>query len=635
MRTIIKSVIKTLIKTLLVFLFILQVFPIWAQTSTLDKDSLKLVELKTAIKQKLDSLNIAGAIILLDSNETILMETFGKADIERNIDANNNTMFRLGSVSKMYAALAILKLQEQGKLSLKDEIRKLIPEIEYENPWEDTHPILVEHLLEHTAGFAYWYYAELGDNDPSPKTLKQSLDFYPSSRVSKFVPGSRSSYSNVGIATAAYIVEKVSGMTYEEYIDKYFFAPMGMENMTFLQTPAYQNLGAKLYDNGIEVDYLHIIYRPAGALNSSIKDMQPMLQFFINRGQVNDAQILTDSSLKRMERMESLFVPEYKVFDNGGLCSQRSSFKGQIYHGHGGHVPGGVAKFAYLPKHNMAFAVLTNGTNDQLVYEISQLIKSYQTRNLPDLSITNKNFENYKSSQDLTGYYTIVQSKFEFTRFLENIKLIHKVWHQNDTLCVKTKLGQFSGKYIASSEHQYRSVTSNKIKLVQLNDPADGEVLIISGTPLRKISAFWAYTMLTIFFAFIFVPVSITIFTIIALLIYLIGKKKNKKALWANLWPFFTSSILLIIYLIVSLNIETRLDSFILLGTKNPISLFVFFASIAFAISSLWSFYYIIKNWKSKGAKLIYYHSLIAAFFNLVFTFYFLYHGIIGIQTWV
>lgn len=630
-----KTIIKLVIKALLVFLFILQVFPIWAQSSTHDEGSLKLVELKTAIKQKLDSLNITGAIILIDSNETILMETYGKADIERNIDATNNTMFRLGSVSKMYAALAILKLQEQGKLSLKEEISELIPEIEYKNPWEETHPILVEHLLEHTSGFAYWYYAELGDNDPSPKTLKEALDFYPASRVSKFVPGSRSSYSNVGIATAAYIVEKVSGMAYEKYIDKYFFKPMGIENMTFLETPAYQNLAAKRYDDGIGVAYYHILYRPAGSLNSSIKDMQPMLELFINRGQVNGVQILSDSSLKRMERMESLFIPEYRVFDNGGLCSQRSSFKGQIYHGHGGHVPGGVANLGYLPKHNKAYAVLTNGTNDQLVYEISQLIKSYQTRNLPELSITDKAFENYKSTQDLTGFYTIVQPKFELTRFLEDIKLIHKVWHQNDTLCVKTKLGQFSGKYIANSEHQYRSVKSNKIKLVQLNDPADGEVLIINGIPLRKISAFWAYTMLTIFFAFVFVPLTITVFAIIALLIFMIGKKKNKKALWSSLWPFFTSSILLIMYFAISMNMETRLDSFILIGTMNPVSVFIFFASIAFAISSLWSFYYIIKNWNSKGTKLIYYHSLIAAFFNCVFTLYFLYHGMIGIQTWV
>lgn len=115
--------------------------------------------------------------------------------------------------------MAILKLQEEGRLNLKDKIKDIIPEIKFNNPWEATHPIRIENLLEYTSGWKYWSMAELGYDNPTPKTLKEALDFYPKTRTSIFVPGTKSSESNVGSAVAAYIVEKVSGLTFDKYMD--------------------------------------------------------------------------------------------------------------------------------------------------------------------------------------------------------------------------------------------------------------------------------------------------------------------------------------------------------------------------------------------------------------------------------
>ncbi len=77
---------------------------------------------------------------MVSGDSTILLGGLGKADIENNVDVNENTMFRLGSVSKVIVALAILKLQEEGRINLKDKVRDLIPEIEFNNPWEDEYP---------------------------------------------------------------------------------------------------------------------------------------------------------------------------------------------------------------------------------------------------------------------------------------------------------------------------------------------------------------------------------------------------------------------------------------------------------------------------------------------------------------
>ena len=311
------------VKLLLIFLVIgMLSVTSKAQKANDDTKPKTLKELKNSIQKVLRETKTPGAgVVLVSGDETVLLEGFGKADIENNIDVNENTMFRLGSISKMYVALAILKLQEDGRLSLKDKIKDLIPEIEFKNPWEAKYPIRIENLLEHTTGWDEWHFAELGSDDPKPKTLKEALDFYPKSRTSRYIPGTRIGYSNVGTSVAAYIVEKVSGLTFEDYIDNNFFKPMGIENMTFLQTEQYKKSGAKLYDNGIKLNYFNILYRPSAALNGSPKDMVKMIKFFINRGKINNNQIISDSSLQRMERSESMpILSKSDMFKWDGLA---------------------------------------------------------------------------------------------------------------------------------------------------------------------------------------------------------------------------------------------------------------------------------------------------------------------------
>jgi CubicO group peptidase (beta-lactamase class C family) len=291
---------------LLVFL-ILSVSLGFAQKSTTDNIPQTLSELQDSIQKVLIKNNISGAgIVMISGDSVVLLRGFGKADIENNIDVDKNTMFRLGSVSKIYVSLAILKLQEDGKLSLKDKVSSIIPEIKIENPWKDKHPIRIENLLEHSAGLGDWNWAELGSNDPKPKTLKESLDYYPKARVAKYVPGTRIQYSNLGVSIAAYIVEKVSGMTYEDYVAKYFFKPLGMKNATFRNSEQYKNTGAKCYDNKALLPYLNILYRPSAALTVSPKELVNLLRFFINRGKTDSIQLLSNRSLNRMERNESL-----------------------------------------------------------------------------------------------------------------------------------------------------------------------------------------------------------------------------------------------------------------------------------------------------------------------------------------
>jgi len=186
-------------------------------------------ELKSAIAQLIEEKNLpAVGIAMVDEDGPVWVGALGKANLEDDITADENSLFRIGSTSKMFVALSVLKLVEEGKLDLNDKVSELAPEIKFQNQWHETDPIRVVHLLEHTTGWDDVHLPEYALNDPTPLTLKQGLDFHPHSRTSRWKPGSRSSYCNAGPPVAAYIVEKITGKTFEEYVQENFFTPMAI-----------------------------------------------------------------------------------------------------------------------------------------------------------------------------------------------------------------------------------------------------------------------------------------------------------------------------------------------------------------------------------------------------------------------
>jgi CubicO group peptidase (beta-lactamase class C family) len=618
---------------ILLILLLVSVSPSFAQNVTGYDIPQTLSELQDSIQKILIETNTNGAAIVMVSGDSIvLLRGFGKADIENDIDVNENTMFRLGSVSKIFVSLAILKLQEDEKLNLKDKVSDIIPEIKIENPWKDKHPIRIENLLEHTAGLSDWSWAELGSNDLKPKTLKESLEYYPKARVAKYIPGTRIQYSNLGVSIAAYIVEKVSGMAYEDYVAKYFFKPLGMKNATFRNSEQYKNTGAKCYDNKTLLPYLNILYRPSAALTASPKELANLLRFFILRGEIDSIQLLSNSSINRMERNESLSINNSELFKNQGLGNAPSYYKSFIYRGHGGSVPGSNADFQYLPEYNLGYAIMINGDNESLLNELSYLIKKYQTKDLSHKNLDAKK-KNYKLNQDLSGYYINVNYKFDLFKFKDKIKSLTKIWYVGDTLFVKNVLGQYPSKLYPSENNVFKT-ESGRYYLFQETDPVEGKVLYGNLGMLKRISPIYANTLLIIFWALFIVPLIIIIFAVISLLIYLFGKKKNKTALWFSLWPLISISFLLFI-VVLYMSLQTRFDIFLLLGNFSWLSLSIFIGTIGFALTSLWTIYYIYKNRKEKMAKISYYLSVLVAFFNLIFTIYFFSNGLIGIITWI
>ena len=253
------------------------------------KPAQSIPELRQQLEKILKDTHTPGvsvAIVHKDAPEWVA--GVGTADVASNRPATADTLFRIGSTSKAFASLSILKLAREGKLSLDDPVRKLAPDLSFENRWESTDPVRVVHLLEHTTGWDDMHLKEYAKDAPG-FDLRTALEFGRASRVSRYVPGTRMSYCNTGPTVAAYIVEKVTGQRFEDYVQQNFFNPFGMKTATYFAPPA--GTGSTLYhgDGKSPYPYWNIIYRPAGSINASANDMAPYVQFYLNRGTVNGA----------------------------------------------------------------------------------------------------------------------------------------------------------------------------------------------------------------------------------------------------------------------------------------------------------------------------------------------------------
>jgi CubicO group peptidase (beta-lactamase class C family) len=591
-----------------------------------------LTELQNAIEIILSETETPAIGIAMENGDGLTWITgLGKANIEDNIKADANTMFRIGSVSKMFVSLAILKLQEEGLVGLKDKVRDLVPEVEFTNPWEATNPILVEQLLEHTTGWDDWHLTEFALNDSKPLTLKEGLDFHPHSRTSRWVPGTRCAYSNSGPAVAAYIVEKITGEIFEDYIQKHFFQPMGMETATYFNSEKYKQSGATLYINGRPVDYWNIIMRPSGAINASANDMAKFVQFFTNRGKIDEVQLISEKSIDRMESPESTPTVKLGLQEGYGLSNYSSVHNNFVYRCHDGSVDGAITNLSYLPEYGMGYIIMVNTENYSAVNQISKLIRDFQTRELTvPISKTNAMVNNSETNIS-TGFYTGINPRFETLAFVENVfNFIHLSKNQ-DTLYSKGMMGSF--KHLPKTPNSYTSAETGQVNLVQIEDPLAGNVIHIGSMVYHKEPAVIVIGKLVVFGLWILFMIMAIISGFIWAVRYRFNKVSKKTNKWVRLWPLLTSVVFIFIIVILitlasSVNIANKL------GTINGLSVFLMLLIICFAIGSVYSMIYIIWKRNCELNKAAYWMSAILSGFHVLVTCYLLLYGVIGMKFW-
>ncbi len=294
-----------------------------------------------------------AAIIVRKSGEVIFRKGYGLADIELQIPVEPDMVFRLGSITKQFTAVSILMLAEQGKLGLQDEITKFLPDYPTQG-----RKITVEHLLTHTSGIqSYTDLAEwlpLWRKDFTPKEL---IDLF-KDKPMQFEPGEHWAYNNSGYILLGAIIEKVSGKTYEAFVDANIFKPLGMKQSYYgsaeriipRRIPGYQ-MGQGGFVNA---PYLSMTQPyAAGSLLSTVDDLAIW----------NDA--VFSGKLVKKEWLDKAFTP-YKL-KNGestgyGYGWFVSEYQGHRTIEHGGGINGFSTYEMALPDDGVYLAILTNST---------------------------------------------------------------------------------------------------------------------------------------------------------------------------------------------------------------------------------------------------------------------------------
>lgn len=165
-----------------------------------------------------------GVFMVARHGKPIYQQAVGKANLELSVDLSPDYVFQIGSMTKQFTAVAVLMLAEQGKLNVNDPVSKYIPDYPLGNK------ITLHHLLTHTSGIKdFTKMKELTSIAQKEMSPKMMVDFFKNEPVD-FVPGAQFEYNNSGYVLLGYIIELVSGASYEDFIKKYIFEKVGMNN---------------------------------------------------------------------------------------------------------------------------------------------------------------------------------------------------------------------------------------------------------------------------------------------------------------------------------------------------------------------------------------------------------------------
>jgi CubicO group peptidase (beta-lactamase class C family) len=278
--------------------------------------------------------NVAGAVVVVVKDGSPLVQKgYGFADVAARtpVDAER-TGFRPGSVSKLFTATAVMQLVEQGKLDLDRDVNGYL---DFTLPPAFDAPITLREILTHRPGFGQ-ITKGLGAIDPSKV---ESLEYHVKHHIPRRIyrPGTIPAYSNYGLVLAGYIVQRVSGEPFEQYVEHHIFEPLGMHRSTFVQPlPARfeADMSKGYLTAGDEPRPFEILgTMPAGGLTSTGADMARFMMAHLGEGRLDSARILRPETVQLMHRRAT---PDWPELNGMALGFRESSRNGHRIIGHGG-----------------------------------------------------------------------------------------------------------------------------------------------------------------------------------------------------------------------------------------------------------------------------------------------------------
>jgi len=310
------------------------------------------------------------SLAVVDGQEVIWAEGFGWADAENGVPATADTMYRVGSVSKPFTALAVMQLEEQGRLDIDAPLSAAIPEFSIHSADPDAPPPTPRSMLCHESGLPSEHFAGWSDPDADFSDLAPLL----ANDWTAHPPFTVWSYSNLSYSLLGHAVELAAGKDFEPYMEEAVLRPMGMENASFAPGEDVQPLVSHGYRHGKPEEDIHIRDVPAGMLQASVTEVTHLLRVLFADGAWGDTAIVKPETLAEMLTPQNADVPLDLDLDMGlglFLSDPGLAYAGR-FAGHNGDTWLFHASMKALLDHQIGVVVLSNtDTSSGLVEDVA------------------------------------------------------------------------------------------------------------------------------------------------------------------------------------------------------------------------------------------------------------------------
>ena len=430
-------------------------------------------KLSDAIEYEIKDKNLnAISIAIIKQNDFFWAAGFGFIDKEKKIKADENTIYRVGSVSKLFTDIAIMKKRESGDIDIDLPIQNYLPKFNPENIYNDE-PITLRQLMSHRAGIlrepAYGNY--FSDNETSLKKTVESVNN--SSLIHP--PGTITKYSNAGIAVVGYTLEKVFQKPYIEFMQENILTPLGMNDSSFkFKNSMSLNLAEATmwsYDGrSFKAPRFELGMVPAGSLYSSVTDLAKFVNMIFSDGSINGKKFVHPNTLTEM------FTPQFTTSKMNGYgigfrISKHNSYK---MISHGGAIYGYSTQLSALPEPKIGVVVassvdISNSITRKISsYTLDLLIAKEKRLALPEY-VKTKPIEK-EIQENLIGHYENEANRITIKKIEKKIIL------ENDYFEVPIK--EFNSKFISDGKINQGGI------LIELK----GDNLIVNKKEYKKVA---------------------------------------------------------------------------------------------------------------------------------------------------
>jgi CubicO group peptidase (beta-lactamase class C family) len=382
---------------------------------------------------------VGASIGIVNNGQIAYAKGFGYSDSAKKLKVSEKTIFRVGSITKSFTALAVMQLYREGKLDINSSIKRYLPELTIKSRFNDGNELLIKDILSHTSGLPGDI--QNGHNCLHPKGIWHIVDLFNQEGFTSHPKSFVHAYSNEGYDILGCLIERVSGIKYDAYIKEKILDVIGMPMSGIYLSESMQKEYSKAYDETGALDEPAFTDIPAGLLHSNTIDMCQFMRCLLNNGRIENRQIIDEQSLKDMmsSKTSGLELQKYDFLDWGyGFITQKIKYTNgdtDRISGHAGDTKSYHSNYFILSKAKMGISIMTNSsnlsgkTNGLMIKLLHLILKEEKKLNWDKNSERPPYYTRQPSFKNIVGQYNAIESMVTIKGRAHKLKMKQGKYH--------------------------------------------------------------------------------------------------------------------------------------------------------------------------------------------------------------